>query len=85
VAENAVIVSWWSASTTLWYGQRVEGLRPDVLIVDDSNRVDNGVTFEQVTDVFDKYLGKSPSTRFGLMPAIRSRATAFRPYAPATS
>jgi len=60
VAENAVIVSWWSASTTLWYGQRVEGLRPDVLIVDDSNRVDNGVTFEQVTDVFDKYLGKRP-------------------------
>ena len=60
VAENAVIVSWWSASTTLWYGQRVEGLRPDVLIVDDSNRVVNGDTFEQVSDVFDQYLGKRP-------------------------
>ncbi len=60
VAANAVIVSWWSASTTLWYGQRVEGLRPDVLIVDDSDRVLNGVTVEQVTDVFDKYLGKRP-------------------------
>ncbi len=57
---NAVIVAWWSDSTTLWYGQKVEGLRPDILIVDDSDRVDNGVVLMQVWDVIDKYLGQRP-------------------------
>jgi transmembrane protein TMEM260 (protein O-mannosyltransferase) len=36
---NAAILSYWDASTPLWYGQLVEGLRPDVLIVDDTNIV----------------------------------------------
>ena len=36
---NAAILSYWDASTPLWYGQHVEGLRPDVLIVDDTNIV----------------------------------------------
>ena len=51
-------MSWWSVSTTLWYGQRVEGLRPDVYIVDDSTRMDDNLG--EVWDVFDKYLGKRP-------------------------
>ncbi len=37
--RDAAILSYWDASTPLWYGQHVEGLRPDVLIVDDTNIV----------------------------------------------
>jgi hypothetical protein len=40
--SNAAILSYWDASTPLWYGQHVEGLRPDVLIVDDTNIVYEG-------------------------------------------
>jgi len=40
--HNAAILSYWDASTPLWYGQHVEGLRPDVLIVDDTNIVYEG-------------------------------------------
>jgi hypothetical protein len=36
---NAAILSYWDASTPLWHGQLVEGRRPDVLIVDDTNIV----------------------------------------------
>jgi hypothetical protein len=37
--RDAAILSYWDASTPLWYGQHVEGRRPDVLIVDDTNIV----------------------------------------------
>jgi hypothetical protein len=37
--QNAAILSYWDASTPLWHGQLVEGLRPDVLVVDDTNIV----------------------------------------------
>jgi hypothetical protein len=56
--ENSVLVSWWSASTTLWYGQRVLGLRPDVYIVDDRTRLDDNLG--SVQDVFNKFLGNRP-------------------------
>ncbi|MEP6638317.1 MAG: DUF2723 domain-containing protein [Chloroflexota bacterium] len=36
---DAAILSYWDASTPLWYGQHVEGRRPDTLIVDDTNIV----------------------------------------------
>jgi hypothetical protein len=39
---NAAILSYWDASTPLWYGRFVEGQRPDVLIVDDTNIVYEG-------------------------------------------
>jgi len=39
---NAAILSYWDASTPLWHGQLVQGLRPDVLIVDDTNIVYEG-------------------------------------------
>ncbi len=55
---NAVIESRWDASTTLWYGQKVEDLRRDVLIVDDSTRKNDHLG--EVWDVFDRYLGKRP-------------------------
>ena len=40
--RNAVVISWWSYSTPLWYGRWVEGRRPDVTIVDDRNLLDEG-------------------------------------------
>lgn len=39
VKPGAVIISWWSFSTPLWYGRYVEGRRPDVEIIDDSDIV----------------------------------------------
>lgn len=39
---NAAILSYWDASTPLWHAQHVEGLRPDILIVDDTNIVYEG-------------------------------------------
>ena len=57
---NSVIVSNWYDSTTLWYGQKVEGLRPDVHIVDDTMRVPAGDNLGNVWDVIDSYLGQRP-------------------------
>jgi hypothetical protein len=39
---NAAILSYWGASTPLWYARLVEGRRPDVLVVDDTNIVYDG-------------------------------------------
>jgi hypothetical protein len=39
---DAALLSYWRATTPLWYGQHVDGRRPDVLIVDDSNVVYDG-------------------------------------------
>ncbi len=55
---DAVIVSWWSFSTPLWYAQRVEGERPDVTIIDDRTRLDENLG--GLTDVIDANLGKRP-------------------------
>jgi hypothetical protein len=55
---EAVIVSWWSYSTPLWYAQRVEGRRPDLTIVDDRTRLDEGLG--ELTDVIDANLGTRP-------------------------
>jgi Protein O-mannosyl-transferase TMEM260-like len=56
--ENAVVVSWWSYSTTLWYGQFVEHLRPDVTVIDDSTIVQQDLG--SVSQVIDSYLGERP-------------------------
>jgi hypothetical protein len=55
---DAVVVSWWSYSTTLWYGTLVEGRRPDLLIVDDSDLVYDHLGSAE--DVIDHYLGQRP-------------------------
>ena len=39
---DAAILSYWDASTPLWHAKYVEGRRPDVLIVDDTNIVYEG-------------------------------------------
>jgi hypothetical protein len=40
IQQGAVVVSWWSTSTPLWYAQKVEGLRPDIDIIDDRTMLD---------------------------------------------
>lgn len=41
LAPEAVVVSWWSTSTPLWYAQLVEGRRTDVFVIDDRTVLDN--------------------------------------------
>ncbi len=43
VGRDAVIVSWWSYSTPLWYRTLVLGERPDVRVIDDRDRLDDGL------------------------------------------
>lgn len=40
--RDAAILVWWDTAPPLWYGQFVDGRRPDILIVDDSNIVYEG-------------------------------------------
>jgi len=58
LAPNAVVVSWWSYSTTLWYGHFVEGLRPDITIIDDRTILDEDLG--DAGAVIEKYLGERP-------------------------
>jgi hypothetical protein len=58
MAPRAVIVSWWSYSTPLWYAQLVEDRRPDIRIIDDRTRLDENLG--GVTDVIDAYLPIRP-------------------------
>jgi hypothetical protein len=55
---DALIVSWWSFSTPLWYAQHVEGQRPDLAIVDDRTRVDQDLG--EIYDVIDANLPNRP-------------------------
>lgn len=72
--SNAVVVSWWDYSMPMWYGQLVEGRRPDLLIIDDRTRLDRGLG--SVDDVIDSHLGRRPVFIIRLpadMPALESR------------
>src|SRR6266487_2888635 len=58
VQPDAVIVSWWNYSTALWYGRWVEGMRPDVTIIDDRTILDDGYGTAQ--HAIDTFLGTRP-------------------------
>ena len=58
LAPDAVVVSWWSTSTALWYAKLVEGRRPDIEIIDDRTILD--LDLGAATDVIDRYLGTRP-------------------------
>ena len=58
VAPDAVVVSWWSYSTPLWYAQVVEGRRPDIDIIDDRTRLDRNLG--DIYDVIDANLPNRP-------------------------
>jgi Protein of unknown function (DUF2723) len=53
---NAVVLSWWSYSTPLWYAQRVEHRRMDITILDDRTRLDENLL--ELTDVIDRILAE---------------------------
>jgi hypothetical protein len=56
LAQDAVVVSWWTTSTPLWYAQKVEGLRPDLFIVDDRTMLD--LDLGRAPDVIRRYLAE---------------------------
>ena len=55
---NAVVVSWWSYSTPLWYATIVDGRRPDITIIDDRNRLD--LNLGDLDNVIASYLPTRP-------------------------
>ena len=58
MGPDAVIVSWWSFSTPLWYRTVVLGERPDVQVVDDRDRLDESLG--SVDDVIRANVGVRP-------------------------
>jgi len=54
IPDNAVLVSWWSTSTPLWYAQKVEGERPDIFVVDDRTMLD--LDLGRAPDVVNRFL-----------------------------
>jgi hypothetical protein len=58
VEPDAVIVSWWSASTVLWYAQYVDHRRSDITVIDDRTRLDLG--YGEATDVIARFYGSRP-------------------------
>lgn len=58
LAPNAVVVSWWSYSTPLWYATIVDGRRPDILIIDDRDRLDQNLG--DLDQVIDRFIATRP-------------------------
>jgi 4-amino-4-deoxy-L-arabinose transferase-like glycosyltransferase len=58
VKPNAVVISWWSVTTALWYGRYVDQKRTDIQIVDDRNIFDDG--WSSVDAVVNAFYGKRP-------------------------
>lgn len=58
IRPDAVVVSWWSYSTPLWYAQHIEGQRRDLTIIDDRTRLDQGLG--DIIDVIDANLPNRP-------------------------
>jgi len=56
IAQGAVLVSWWSTSTPMWYAQHVLALRPDILVLDDRTLLDRGLG--RAPDAIERYLAE---------------------------
>ncbi|MDQ3553032.1 MAG: DUF2723 domain-containing protein [Chloroflexota bacterium] len=76
LAPDAVIVSWWSYSTPMWYGQYVEGRRPDVLVMDDRTILDAGLG--DVHGAIARYLPERPVYLIRLPRDIEAIASRYR-------
>lgn len=72
---DAVIISWWSYSTPMWYGQFVEGRRRDVLVIDDRTILDTGLG--DVQGAIARYLGERPVYLIRLPRDIESVASRY--------
>ena len=55
---DAVIVSWWSYSTPLWYHRWVLGDRPDITILDERNILDDG--YGTIDGAIERFLDYRP-------------------------
>jgi len=55
---HAVVVSWWSYSTPLWYATIVDARRPDICVIDDRNRLDYNLG--DLDQVIDRYIATRP-------------------------
>ena len=58
MSPDAVVISWWSYSTPMWYGEYVQGRRTDIGIIDDSNVVWDHLG--SLPAIIDGYLGSRP-------------------------
>jgi hypothetical protein len=58
IEPNAVIVSWWSTSTPLWYAELVDGRRTDIEVVDDRTILDRG--YGSALGAIGRFLGTRP-------------------------
>jgi hypothetical protein len=58
VEPNAVLISWWSTSTPLWYAELVEGRRTDIDVVDDRTILDRD--YGSALGVISRFLGTKP-------------------------
>jgi hypothetical protein len=58
VEEDALIVSWWSYSTPLWYRTLLFGERPDVRVLDDRDRLDENLG--TIDEVLRANVGRRP-------------------------
>ncbi|HEX3428393.1 MAG TPA: DUF2723 domain-containing protein [Candidatus Limnocylindrales bacterium] len=87
VEPNAVVISWWSYSTPLWYEQIVAGRRPDIYIIDDRTRLD--LNLGELNQVIDRYIATRPVylIRNGTseLPAVEARFTVASVGAPTAS
>ncbi len=55
---NAVLISWWSYSTPLWYHRWILGERPDVTIIDERDILDDG--YRTMHNAIRAYFGSRP-------------------------
>ncbi len=55
---NAVVISWWSYSTPLWYHRWILGERPDVTIIDERNILDEG--YRTMHNAILAHIGRRP-------------------------
>jgi hypothetical protein len=55
---NAVVISWWSYSTPLWYHRWILGERPDVTIIDERNILDEG--YRTMHNAILEHFGRRP-------------------------
>jgi hypothetical protein len=53
-----VLISWWSYSTPLWYHRWILGDRPDILILDERNILDEG--YGTISTAIRVFLGRRP-------------------------
>ncbi|MBI3750321.1 MAG: DUF2723 domain-containing protein [Chloroflexi bacterium] len=58
LAQDAVVVSWWSTSTPLWYAELVDRRRPDIAVIDDRTIIDRG--YGSANGAISAFLGTRP-------------------------